>query len=261
MLAKLKLELTDLSDDRQDTGLSNIATSPQEIVIINDDFAINDAGVANALDTGLDKCLENGLTAKNPTACGSVDTGYSLQDAEQTTQYAKLAYTYINESGEPVVTKPTQGNVCIQDNNTGYIWTQTIVDPDGYNGFDWTDNDFPGRDGSTTNIAIYKCGFSNEDPDRSWSYASVADLLTILDAQKLRTQRNLGLLVSDMDGNAIEESGAIIETATSITGDQNMRYWTYELCDVEKYFTVDFLTGEVSCEDQDLKRSVIGVYK
>jgi len=89
----------------------------------------------------------------------------------------------------------------------------------------------------------------------------VADLLTILDAQKLRTQRNLGLLVSDMDGNAIEESGAIIETATSITGDQNMRYWSGEACDTDKYFTVDFLTGEVSCEDQDLKRSVIGVYR
>jgi hypothetical protein len=204
-------------NSNSDPSLENAVNKLQEIVIINDDF-LNIDGVANVLDTGLTQCIDNGITAKNPISC-STD---NLQDAKVTDgsdnpdQYKDLAYTYINENGDPVITKPTSDNLCIQDNNTGFIWNQTFPSPD---------NGFAGNI-TYSSRAEGQCGFVEVAGGSSWGYPSVADLLNILDVSKLGMQREFDF----------KSSGA-----------QNMRYWSGESCGGSNYFAVDFLSGEVSC--------------
>ena len=252
-----QLILDGLSDDRIETSFN----ATQEIVIINDDFI-------NMLDTGLTHCVDNGVTGKNIVACdgGDIETGYDLQDAVVTSsdnQYPDLAYTYINEKGEPVITKPTEGQVCIQDNNTGYIWTKTIVKSGSVNGFNWQDSDFPGSQYSTIDLSGYFCEFSNEDSGRTWRYPSVQDLLSFWSASKLKATREFGLLVSNVNGEVIvdADTGEPVVTPNSITGDQYMRYWTGQACGANHFFSVDFLSGEIHCQVNTTTNSVIGVYK
>ena len=250
----LKLWLS-LIDDRVDPSSNVVGITTQEIVIINDDFI-------NMFDTGLTECVDNGVTGKNIVACdgGDIEAGYDLQDAVVTdsdNQYPDLAYTYINEKGEPVVTKPTEGQVCIQDNNTGYIWTQTRVNPNGRNGFNRNDPEFP------SSAIGYDCGFVDGVDSKSWKYPSVQDLLSFWNAKKLKAAREFGLLVSNETGEVINDvdTGEPIVTPNSIIGDQYMRYWTDQSCGANRFFAVDFLSGEVHCQVNSTINSVIGVYK
>jgi hypothetical protein len=78
---------------------------------------------------------------------------------------------------------------------------------------------------------------------------------------KTNNHREFDLLVSNETGESIEESGVTIQSATSITGDQNMRYWSKEAYGAG-YFTVVFLTGAVVCQlNTSIKNSATLVYK
>jgi len=247
----LALQMTNLTDDRVDPNAVDFTKDAQEIVIINDNFT-------NMLDTGLTQCIQNGLTGKWAVDCNLVDEDFGLQDAATTNtiaQYPNLAYTYINASGEPVITKPDSGAVCVQDNNTGYIWSSTIVKSDSTNGFNREDGSYPNMTEST--FTNYACGFVSGDTG-NWVHPTVEDLLTIWDAEKLKAPREFDFLVSLDNGNPVTAS-------TAIDGTHFMRYWSSEgentICANNEHLAVDFLNGQVACFNRNKESSVIMVYK
>ena len=224
------------------------------------DVIVQNNKLTNVLDTGATQCLQ-GKNKRWAGDCNEVDDktifniiDYRKQDAAQATGennvYPNLAYTYVNSTGQPVPKKPTTGEVCVQDNNTGFIWSGTVLDT-GANTRIYQDLS------GTTEFDDYDCGIINT-VDKSWQLPTVQELMTILDVEKLKTTRELGIKYTDTDGRNIEGAPQFYFDEFL---NHSASYWTSTSCETNKYFVLNFLTGELACAANDEEHSIMMVYK
>ena len=233
------------ADERCNTVTAiGTCADPVNVVVFNNQLS-------NVLDTGLTQCLQSGLDKRWAVDCGAVDT-YKKQDASQTAPsstnniYPDLTYTYVNGDGEPAATRPESGEVCVQDNNTGFIWSGTILN----GGVNIRVFDVLTDIGERTN---YDCGLSG---DATWQLPTVQDLMTIMDVEKLKATRDFGIRFTDNEGKNVDNVEFYVEF-----GFHTASYWTSKVCDIDKYYTVNFLNGEVECSAKTVEHSIMMLYK
>ncbi|MFY0642694.1 MAG: DUF1566 domain-containing protein [Bermanella sp.] len=246
------------TDERCDITSTDSCIDSTDVIVQNNELT-------NVLDTGITQCLQ-GRDKRWAGDCTTVDDGtlvgpvdYQKQDAAQTTGennvYPALAYTYVNETGQPVAAKPDPDLVkaCVQDNNTGFIWSATVLDSSNGNknirayteaaGLSERDN--------------YDCDIA-DDAGKSWQLPSVQELMTILDAEKLKTARELGIKFTNEVGEDVSGSPQFY---TDLAYD-SANYWTSTDCDTGNgYFVLNFLNGELTCAANDEAHSIMMVYK
>ena len=241
------------SDERCDSQTCAAAT---DVVVLNNQLS-------NVLDTGLTQCLESGLDKRWAIDCASVSTGYEKQDAVQTdgtvsiNQYPDLAYTFVNDAGQPVAERPDSGEVCVQDNNTGFIWSGTILEA-GENSRSY---DVLTDIGERTD---YDCNIADDaGASLSWQLPSVQDLMSIMDIENLKKARDLGVRFTDIDTQSDVAEGDVIFYESGRVQVHSASYWTSTACAHNKYFTVNFLNGELSCSGTtgSDKHSIMMLYK
>jgi len=215
-------------------------------VMINDDFI-------NLLDTGLMECVESGLDKRWGVLCSgyseSPKGAYLKQDAAETDFYPDLIYTFVDSNGQPAVSKPSSGEVCVQDSATGLIWSASVESNTVADDFviDYEGDDSPQDE--------WDCGLANEVDGRTWQLPTVQELVSIMDLNPVSAAKPL-------NGNTVfgfKSTSTNFYTATS-------RYWSSDLCTIttadDGAWTVDFITGHVACEAKTSEiNSKMFVYK
>jgi hypothetical protein len=260
------LEVTNI-DERCDTGTaSKNCTDATDVIVLN-------SKLSNVLDTGLTQCLK-GKDKRWAVDCAQVENGseagtvdYRKQDAQQTDKtiasdlYPDLAYTFVNGTGEPVPEEPTAGEVCVQDNNTGFIWSGTILDSSNsyknirtYTAID-SIAEKPDYDCYSTTESK---GLNNAD-GKIWQLPSVQDLMTIMDIENLKTARDFGVRFTDLFGENLDENNVRFYKSNDV--DDTARYWTSTGCGFSHYFILNFLNGELACAANTEEHSIMMVYK
>ena len=228
---------------------ADACTPAADVVVLNNQLS-------NVLDTGLTQCLESGLDKRWAIDCASVTTGFEKQDAVQTdgtnNQYPDLAYTFVNGDGQPVAERPDSGEVCVQDNNTGFIWSGTILEA-GKNTrtYDALADDHTG----------YDCAITNNG-GLIWQLPTVEDLMTIIDIEKLKMARELEIKFTNQAGGDVPEES--VDFYISGRGvEHSASYWTSTSCGHNKNFTLNFLSGELACSGTtgSDKHSIMMLYK
>ena len=243
-------EITDVTADERCAAGSCVATADSaDVVLLNNQLT-------SILDSGLTKCLEHGLSSKWAVDCATVSIGYLKQDAAQTNRetsanlYPDLAYTYVDENGLPVTSQPSSGEVCVQDNNTGFIWSGTILDS-GANTRVYSEL------ADITDHEDYDCDLANGTA--TWQLPTVQDLLSIMDVEKLKASREFGIRFTDKDEADVDGVPQFYKTFES---EHFARYWTSTTCGANSNYTLNFLSGELACSDKDSElSSIMAVYK
>jgi len=231
-----------LTSKTSDQRCEGSACIDEEVrIILNDDY--------NPItDTGLVECVESGINKRWDVPCSGdndhvpdqyYQQNYQYQDGAETDFYPSLAYTYINEEGEPVMQMPTDQNaqVCFQDNNTGLIFSSSS---DAANFSD------------LNSLSFDTCSLSDET--KTWKIPSVQELITIMDLNPLSTNKPLNENVLNL-----KQSGDIFYSSHS-------RYWTADECNVSGVengrWVIDFISGHINCSDiNDGSNYFIKVYK
>ena len=214
----------------------------QPTTIFNDDFI-------NLLDTGLVECVEDGRDDRWDVPCSgnphSPQSGYFNQDAAETTYYPAFSYTYINENAKSVQVRPSTGEICIQDNSTGLVWSESIASNTLPSDFTLV---YVGDDG-----ALADCGIA--DGSSTWQLPTVQELLTIMDLEPLNSKTKP---LSASNIFQFKSTGATFYNDTA-------RYWSSDICTTaatnDSAWTVDFISGHVTCELQTETNSKMKVYK
>ena len=246
------------SDERCASPMCSAAT---DVVVLT-------TQLSNVLDTGLTQCLKSGLNERWSVDCDTVknNSDYLFQDAAQTHAsnsnniYPDLAYTYVSSAGLPVAAKPDSGEVCVQDNNTGFIWSGTILDSVNVDKNIRIYSDF----GDITERDNYDCDLSGS---ATWQLPTVQDLMTIIDVEKLKTSRELSIRFTNSSQFDVNEDE--VEFKSGFGGDHSASYWTSDTCDSDddidtiEVFTLDFLSGELLCSGTTAadKNSIMMLYK
>lgn len=240
------------TDERCDTDVANgNCIDPTDVIVQNNQLT-------NVLDTGATKCLQ-GRDKRWADDCSTVDkVDYQKQDAAQTTGeknvYPDLAYTFVNGTGLPVPKKTTTGEVCVQDNNTGFIWSGTVRDSSNGN----KNIRAYTKVASLSEYQDYDCGMA-DDAGKSWQLPSVQELMTILDVEKLKMARELGIKFTNEGG---EDVPGVPQFYFDEFSYNFANYWTSTNCDSGNgYFVLNFLNGELTCAANDEEHSIMMLYK
>jgi hypothetical protein len=234
------------SDERCNADACTPAT---DVVVLNNQLS-------TVLDTGLTQCLESGLDKRWAIDCASVSSGFEKQDAVQTdgtnNLYPDLAYTFVNGDGQPVAERPDSGEVCVQDNNTGFIWSGTVLD----SGNSYANTRRYSAYGAIGERADYDCNLSGAG---SWQLPSVQDLMSIMDIENLKKTRDLGVRFTDSAGDDIAEVS--VQFNADARRPNFASYWTSTICENNSYFTLNFLNGELVCAHKNDNHSIMMLYK
>jgi hypothetical protein len=193
----------------------------------------------NTLDTGLDECVESGIDERWDVRCigfsESPTVDYLKQDAVETDFYPDLTYTFIDTNSAAVVERPASGEICVQDNSTGLIWSSAIESNAAAN--DYTIN-YSGDDSAQTS---WDCGILNAD-SKTWQLPTVQELMSIMDLNPVSKSKPL-------NENRIFDFKKI----GSNYYNANSRYWSSDLCSIsapnDGAWTVNFITGHFVCEN------------
>jgi hypothetical protein len=157
--------------------------------------------------------------------------------------------------------------LCVQDNNTGYIWSGTILEPSGNNGQPdsnvriYSELNEPAE---RAERAVYECDIDDVGGGKSWQLPTVQDLMTIMDVEKLKTSRELGIMFTNSEGEDVQDTVLFYVEGRRI---HSASYWTSSVCEKDasdvtsKLFTVNFLNGELACADKTSKHSIMMLYK
>ena len=218
----------------------------------NQSALISNSDLINTLDTGLKECVESGIDERWDTPCIDTDispTGdYLKQDAAETDFYPDLTYTFIDTNSAEVVERPTSGEICVQDNSTGLIWSSAIES-------NTTSNDYTiSYSGDDTTQTNWDCGILNAD-SKAWQLPTVQELISIMDLNPVSKSKPL-------NENRIFDFKKIGSDYYSA----NSRYWSSDLCTIsasnDGAWTVDFITGHVVCENTSSETNAkMHVYK
>jgi len=223
----------------------------QQLTIVNDDF--------NPItDTGLKHCVKGAANNEREIVdCDDSNTFHLKQDTLATadsTTYTSLAYTQVDEKGDPAYTTYTadtytySNSECFQDNHTGIWWTGTISDPSDSN------NKFTQSDDYTVFLPDTICGQNKTN----WQLPTVQDLMSVTIikhafAESMTTPKSTHRETSAYQA-AMTHTVTFDDGTTTITYDKfyESAYWTSDACSsdgVTGYWTVDFFTAELACED------------
>ena len=222
--------------------------SMQQLTIVNDDFN-------PVTDTGLKHCVEAVTSNQRDIVdCDDSNSFHLKQDTLATadsTTYPGLAYTQVDETGDPAFTASDYTYVnseCFQDNHTGIWWTGTISDPSD------SANKFSQVDDYTVFLPDAICGQNKSN----WQLPTVQDLMSVTIvkhafANNMTTPKSTHRETSAYQ-TAATQTVTFADGTTTITYDKFYKsaYWTSDACSsdgVTGYWTVDFFTAELACED------------
>ena len=193
-------------------------------------------------DTNAEGCISDGDLVPSTNNCvidtSQADTPY--QDVDFT-GYNTLAYTFISDPDDAVdefvpsvlTTAPTTLPVCVQDNNTQFIWLRGEFE----NADDDVLKTYAEAETKIATVNVTETDLCGMDVTGTpnWKIPSVQELM--------------GLVNIDT-ANIVDASTTFdnARTGTSITG-WSSKYWTSDVCDTDAHWAVDLLTAQLSCED------------
>ena len=226
-------------------------------IIFNDDFT-------TISDTGLDQCVRSRNLYRYSGSCDQVaNSNYYKQDADTTDFHPNLAFNFISYlselDGGDGLTKVTidqsdsTAYYCIQDNNTGFIWSNSSG---------------PTTQGSIEGITTNQaCNIEGVSGGPQWALPSVQELLTIVD---LNPTSSLKPFVHDnSSANTYEPTNKLGLLKEGLDLSTTSLYWSNNTCTVEAesgatvdgILAVDFHLGEVICTPKTDSAHTIYVYR
>ena len=226
-------------------------------IIFNDDFT-------TIADTGLDQCVRSRNWYRYSVSCGQVaNSNYYKQDADTTDFYPNLAFNFISYQstldGGDGITKiaieksDNTAHYCLQDNNTGFIWSNSSG---------------PTTQGSIEGITTNQaCNIEDVSGGPQWNLPSVQELLTILDLNPISSLK--AFVYDNSSANIYETTNKLGLLKEGSNLSTTSLYWSNNSCTVEAeagetvdgMLAVDFHLGEVICTPKTDSAHTIYVYR